>query len=130
MNAKVQSELFFTMPARVGALAEVSEVLKDAGVNIVAIGAYDKEDHGEFMLIVSDTAAGKAALEAKGLEVVEKSVVTVEVADRPGALAEVARRVADGGVNIGWAYATTSGGTTALLVLRTKDNDRVVELLR
>jgi hypothetical protein len=129
MNAKVETELFFVTPTRVGLLAEVTEVLRDAGVDIRAIGAYDKDDHGEFMLIVSDAPLAKMALGRIGINAVEKSVVTVEVPDTPGALAEVARKIADGGVNIGWVYATTSGAPTATLVLRTEDNDRVAQLL-
>ena len=130
MNAKVETELFFIMPTHVGALAEVAEVLRGAGVNIRAIGAYDKEDHGEFMLVASDTAAAKAALARLGVNAVEKTVVTVEVADEPGALAGVARKVADGGINVGWVYATTTAGTpTAMLVLRTADNERAAALL-
>jgi hypothetical protein len=129
MNTRVETELFFTIPTHVGALAEVAEALRDAGVDIRAIGAYDKDDYGEFMLIVSDTAAGKAAVEKLGASAVEKTVVTVEVDDRPGALAEVARKVADGGINIGWIYATTSGSEKAMLILRTADNAKVAQLL-
>jgi hypothetical protein len=129
MNAKVETELFFVTPTRVGLLAEVTEVLRDAGVDIRAIGAYDKDDHGEFMLVVSDTPLAKMALGRIGIKAVEKSVVTVEVPDRPGALAEVARKVADVGVNVGWVYATTSDSPTAMLVLRTEDNNRVADLL-
>ncbi len=130
MNAKVETELFFTTPLRIGILAEVTEALRDAGVGIKAIGAYDKGEHGEFMMVVSDTAAATAALAGLGIQAQEKSVVTVEVPDQPGALAEVARKVADGGVNVGWVYATTSGSPTALIVLRTPDNKRVADLLR
>jgi hypothetical protein len=130
MNARVETELFFTTPIHIGALAEVTEVLRDAGVDIRAIGAYDKDDRGEFMLIVNDAAAAKKALAGVGIEAVEQSVVTVEVTDKVGALAEIARRIADGGVNVGWVYGAASGGPTTMLVLRTKDNARVVDLLR
>jgi hypothetical protein len=129
MNAKVETELFFTTPSTTGTLAQVTEALRDASVDIRAIGAYDKDDHGEFMMVVSDVAAAKAALAEMGIAAEEKSVVTVEVTDRPGALAEVARTIADGGVNVGWVYATTSGAPTATLVLRTPDNARAAELL-
>jgi hypothetical protein len=129
MNAKVETELFFVQPTRIGLLAEVTAVLRHAGVDIRAIGAYDKDDHGEFMMIVSDTPLAKMALGRIGINAVEKSVVTVEVPDTPGALAEIARKIADGGVNVGWAYATTCGAPTAMVVLRTDDNQRVAQLL-
>jgi hypothetical protein len=130
MDAKTDTELFFTMPTRIGALADVTEALKEAGVDIRAIGAYDKDDHSEFTLIVSDIAAANEQLAKLGITPVEKSVVTIEVPDVPGALAEVARKVADSGVNIGWVYATTTSAPKATLVLRTPDNERVARLLR
>lgn len=129
MNAKLDTELYFTLPSRIGLLAEVAEAVGDAGVDIRAIGAYDKNDMGEFMMVVSDTELAKSALNEIGIEAVEKTVVTVEVSDRPGALAAIARKVSDAGINIGWVYATTGGGPTAMIVLRTKDDRRVAELL-
>lgn len=130
MNAKVETELYFTLPSRIGLLADATEALRDAGVDVRAIGAYDKDEMGEFMMVVSDPEKAKAALGDAGIEAVEKTVVTVEVMDRPGALAEVARKVSDAGINIGWVYATTGGGPTTTIVLRSKDNRRVAELLQ
>jgi hypothetical protein len=128
MHAVIRNELFCSMPTRVGALADVTGALASAGVNIEAIGAYDKDGRGEFMMIVSDNAAGAEALRALGADVAEKSVVTLEVENRPGALAEAAAVIAEAGINVGWVYATTGEGTTTI-VLRTADNERVVEVL-
>ncbi len=73
--------------------------------------------------------SAKMALTRTGINPIEKTVVTVEVTDAPGALAEIARKVADAGINIGWVYATTWAAPTAMLVLRTEDNERVAGLL-
>jgi hypothetical protein len=59
---------------------------------------------------VEDAGATRKALEDAGIEVSgERDVLVVEVEDRPGTMAEVARRLADAGVNVELAYTTFSG---------------------
>jgi hypothetical protein len=56
---------------------------------------------------VEDVGAAREALEGAGLEVAdERDVLVVEVEDRPGTMGDIARRVADAGVNIELAYTT------------------------
>ncbi len=57
---------------------------------------------------MEDAAAARRALEAAGVEVSgEREVVILEISDRPGAFGEVARKIADAGVNIDLAYVAT-----------------------
>jgi len=128
MNAAIRNEIFCAMPTRIGALADVTRALADAGVDIEGIGAYDKDGRGEFMLVVSDNAAGASALRAIGAEVTEKPVILVEVDNTAGALAEIAEKVAAADINVSWVYASAAG-PRATIVLRTSDNERAVELL-
>ena len=41
-KVQIRNEVLFKAPTRVGLLADVTEALNRAGVNILAIGAYDK----------------------------------------------------------------------------------------
>jgi hypothetical protein len=128
-KVELRNEILFTAPTRVGLLTEVTEALAAAGVNITAIGAYDKENRGEFLLMTSNNRdAGEALAPLEGrIDLVP--VVMVELADEPGALAKVARRVSDAGINISQIHATTSGGPTATFIMRTDHEIKVVELL-
>lgn len=57
----------------------------------------------------------RSALQNAGLEVSdERDVIVVDVEDRPGTMAQVARKLADAGVNIELAY-TTFGGVRLVL---------------
>ena len=129
--AKVQlrNEIVFKAPTRIGLLADVAEALAAAGVDIEAIGAYDKGDKGEFLLVTSDNRATGAALAGLGGEIDMVPVVTVEVPDERGALARLARLISDAGLNIGQVHATTGGAGDVLVVLRTDEEARVVDLL-
>ena len=90
---------------RPGVLAEMGEALAGAGVNIDGFSAVAGGGRGEIHILVEDGTAARAALEAAGMEVgAEQEVLVVPADDRPGALGEIARRIADAGVNISLAY--------------------------
>ncbi len=64
---------------------------------------------GEIHVLVEDTAAARRPVEEAGFEVSdERDVLVLEVEDKAGAWGEVARRIADAGVNIDIHYLATS----------------------
>ncbi len=129
-RAHLTHELVVKLPNRIGLLADVGEVIREAGVNIVAIGAYRKEDRGEFMIVTSDNAAAATALERLNADVAEHTAVAVELSDEPGALESVARAIAEAGIDMRWAYASVaSGAGTALAIFKTEDDARAVNVL-
>ena len=128
-TVQLRNEILFKAPTRVGLLADVTEALKAAGVNILAIGAYDKGDMGEFLMITSNNKDAFAALEKLGGEIDMTSVVVAEVPNEPGELAVIARRLADHDINVGQVYATSVEAPTVMIVLRTACEIDVVKLL-
>lgn len=128
-KVELRNEILFKAPTRVGLLAELTEALAEAGVNIFGIGAYDKGDMGEFLLLTSNNRATGEALAALGGTIDLAPVVVVEVANTPGTLAKIARKIADAKINISQIHATTVDAPTAMIVLRTDDEAHVVELL-
>lgn len=129
MKVELRNEILFKAPTRVGLLAEVTEALANAGVNIIAIGAYDKGDSGEFLMITSDNRATAEALAPLGGSLDLIPVAVIEVDNTPGTLASIARTIADAGVNISQIHATTTDAPTAMIVLRAEDEAKVVHLL-
>lgn len=130
--AKVQlrNEILFKAPTHVGLLAEVAEALYAAGVNINAIGAYDKGETGEFLLLTSNNRLTGDALAPLGGEIGLVPVVVAEVANNPGELAVIARRLADAGINIAQIHATSTDAPTMTLVLLTDNETKVIGLLQ
>ena len=106
---------------RPGELARLGEVTGAAGVNIDGFAAFTGEGKGVVHVLVANDQL-PAALQAfanAGMSVAdEREVFVVSVADEPGALGEVARRLADANVNVDLAY-TTFGGVR--LVIGTDD---------
>lgn len=95
-----------------GELARLGEVSGAAGVNIDGFAAFTGDGKGVVHVLVSDdrVEALRDALDAAGMPVADqREVLVVNVADEPGAMGYVARRLADAGVNIDLAYTTFGG---------------------
>ncbi len=54
----------------------------------------------------------------------ETDVVILELANRPGALADAARRLADAGVNIEYSYGSAGAAHDGVLVMRVDDVEK------
>jgi hypothetical protein len=91
-----------------GALARVAAAISDAGVNIAAATCTRPGDMAELHILVPHAEAAKHALAISNLAVTrEREVEVVEAQDRPGELADLARKVAKAGVNIDLVYVAT-----------------------
>ena len=91
-----------------GMLATLAERLDDAGVHIEAVAAFGVGARGVVHLVVSDAATARSVLHDAGMNFEERPVLTTELPHRTGALAGMARRLADGGVNIEALYLLRS----------------------
>jgi hypothetical protein len=92
-----------------GALAEVASAVSDAGVNLAAATCIGSGERAELHILVPHPEAVRHALAIAHLAVSrEREVVVVEVEeDRPGVLADLARKVAQAGINVELVYIAT-----------------------
>jgi hypothetical protein len=102
------TDLVIRVPNEPGALAAVAAAVSDAGVNLAAATCTGAADTADLHILVKHPEAAKHALGISGLVVTgEREVVVVETDDRPGALADLARKVAKAGVNLDLVYVAT-----------------------
>src|SRR5437879_3654515 len=91
-----------------GARAKVAAAISDAGVNLSAATCIGGGDVAELHVLVKHVEATRRVLEPAGLTVTEeREVVVVDAEDHPGVLADLARKVADAGVNLNLVYVAT-----------------------
>ena len=91
-----------------GALAEVAAAISDAGVNIAAATCVGPGERAELHILVPHAEAVRHALAISHVAVTrEREVVVVDVEDRPGVLADLARKAASAGVNLDLVYIAT-----------------------
>lgn len=117
------TDLAVSLEDRPGTLATLGETLGKAAVNIEGICAITHEGRGVLHVLVENAAAARTALEGAGIKVEGESealVTDVSGQDRPGTLGEMARKMADAGVNIQVCYL----GTRSRGVLVTSDNEK------
>lgn len=115
------TDLTVILADRPGTLADMGEALGKAGINIDGLCGFPCEGEGVIHILVEDAAGARSALEEIGLEVrSERQVLILEVEDRPGALGDITRRIANAGVNIDLVYAASN----TRLVLGADDLDK------
>jgi hypothetical protein len=94
----------------VGQLANLSEELGKVGVNIEGFCGTVVGGRGVLHVLVDNAGAARQALVGAGYMIAgEREALVLEgVEDRPGYLGEMARRLADAGINIEVAYLATN----------------------
>jgi hypothetical protein len=128
-KARKVKEISFTMANKVGLLSEVTTAVAGAKVNIIGICAYAMENTAYFMLTVDSNAKAKKALASLGVGIEEKDVVEVEMANKPGELQKVAKKIADAGINIEYMYGTAGKGKTPTCIFKTSDDQKAIKII-
>ena len=93
-----------------GELARATESIAQKGINLLGFTGATCGDSGRIVLLTDDDAVAKRALGDAGFQPREVELVVARLADRPGSLAETARRLADAGINIEAALPTGMDG--------------------
>ena len=106
MRADTQFSVFLVN--KPGVLAQVTESIAKAKVNIVALTMMDSSEHGVLRFVCDDAGRAREVLRRNHDNWTETEVLAMHLKNEPGALAAVAQRLADAHINISYAY--TSGG--------------------
>ncbi|HAV64809.1 MAG TPA: amino acid-binding protein [Verrucomicrobiales bacterium] len=119
---EIGTQLAIFLENRPGMLAKVCDALKEAKINIYAITTSDTVDHTVIRMVVSDPRKALLLFEEHGTLVVEDEVLMVEGDNKPGTLATISHRLADGGVNVEYLYSATHPRVKRGLVVIRVDN--------
>jgi hypothetical protein len=111
------TQLAVALESKPGALAQVCSTLGTAGVNISAVLAPEIKGKGKVRLLVDNPDKARDALKAAKIRFSEEEVIALNVDNKPGALAEIAEKMAQAKINIKYAYATTSEGSAKATVI-------------
>lgn len=115
---------------REGRLGEVLSVLRENGVNILSLSLADTSDYGLLRIIVDKPEEGSKALKEKGFSAKVSDVYIVEIDHEVGALSHLMEKLAKEGVNIEYMYGLSLHGETASVIIKTKDYQKVEEILK
>ncbi len=114
---KILTQLSVFLINEPGRLATLTHALAKEKLNIVALTLMDSTEHGVLRLVVEEPERARKSLERLGFQVSSTEVVSVEMPNRPGALATLAEKLADAHINIDYAYVTSgaAGGKTTCI---------------
>lgn len=123
-------QLTVLVPNELGIAARLTSCLAERGINIEEIDIEGVEDHGIVVLSVDRYDEALRVLSDQGFRVITQSTLLVRLQDKPGALAAVAMRLKDAGIDLRSMHILRRNDlfTTASLVC--SDNARAAEVLR
>jgi hypothetical protein len=98
---------------RPGEIARISEAVAEKGINITASSSLAWGEHGAIGLITGDEDMTREALDTTGMTYHEYEIVSFKLADKPGSLADAARKLANAGVNVQFLVPTSYDGEVA-----------------
>jgi hypothetical protein len=115
---------------KIGALAEICDVLARLDINIQTISGEGLGETGVVRLVTDDNRSAQAALEKIGYRVLPTEILVLRLRDRPGELARVAKRLANARVNVEHIYLldkSERGVGIALKVDKMKEAQRLLK---
>ena len=127
---EITTQLALFLDNKPGTLARVCEALAEAKINIYAVTISDTVDHAVVRMIVSDPRKALDIFEERGTLVVESDVILVHGDNKPGSLANIAKKLGDADINIEYAYCATSPKSkSGLLILRVDNPKKALKAL-
>ncbi len=122
------TQISIGMPNVPSSLAKVGDRLRSADVNILAITCTEGHPHSTINLIVDDPETAKIVLRELGT-VTTRLVISVELKNKPGAVASVARECAAAGLNIHNFY-TSMSGKEGVAYVDTDNAEQALQLIK
>jgi hypothetical protein len=114
---------------RPGVVSDLCSHLTERHISIRALTVLDTIDIGTMRMVVNDPQLAKEALSAAGAAYVCVKCVAVEIPNKPGGFAGVARTMALAGVNIEYVYASAMPGIDKTMgIFRVSDVQRALAL--
>ncbi|MCR4404728.1 MAG: hypothetical protein NUW06_05590 [Candidatus Acetothermia bacterium] len=104
-------EFRVSLPQRPGELARLTAELANKGVNLKAVAGIAEANKATIALVGHDVNALRQALQDARIRFEELELLTVELEDQPSALADLAAKLGDGGINLTSIYIVGREGT-------------------
>ena len=103
----------------VGVIAEITKALADEEINVESINAQVVGEQGTIILTADHYDRALFVLNKAGFKAVSDDALVLHLPDRPGALADVADRLKQAGVNIESLHILNRQAGHAMIALKT-----------
>lgn len=123
-------EFVVRIPNERGTLAKVLTPLAEARINLRCIDLTPSANEGLVRFCADDEKRVLDILRENDFTFWQQEVVSVELSNEPGNVAQVATRLAQNNIDIRALYASTGTGANTTLYLWTNDNQKAVDTLK
>jgi hypothetical protein len=125
------SQIAVFLENKKGRLSEMTKVLGDAGVDLVALTIADTKEFGIVRFITRDNEKVLRVLKENGYTATKTQLLGVEVSDVPGGLHSVLRILGDNGVEIEYLYSfARTNENKAVILFKVDAIQKAVEALK
>jgi hypothetical protein len=112
------------------ALAQMTKIVAEKGVNILAAATWVEGVNSVIHLVTDDNLRAMDALIANNYAPEEKSSLFLALPHKPGLINGLCEKLADGGINIRYFYMTAPiMQDRCIMILDTEDNERAMVIL-
>lgn len=114
-----------------GVLAQVLGEFARAKINVIAMTIMDSVEHGVLRIVFATPERAKEVLMKLNMPYNETEVLCINLANKSGALAAVAEKLAKNHINVSYAYCTAGGkGGRTTSVLKVADVKKAMRILQ
>ncbi|MDR3262935.1 MAG: amino acid-binding protein [Clostridiales bacterium] len=125
------SQIAVFLENKKGRLSEMTKVLGNAGVDLIALTIADTKEFGIVRFITKDNEKVLSLLKENGYTATRTELLGVEVSDVPGGLHDVLRLLGDGGIEIEYLYSfARTYLKKAVILFKVGDNQKALKILK
>ena len=114
---------------RSGTMIKVLEVLKQAGIDLIASTVADTTEYGIYRIICSEPLRAHDELHKAGIVVTLSDVFALELDNKPGRAADAVRIFSEADINLSYMYSFLLNGK-GILIFRTDDNEKAKDVIK
>ncbi len=126
---RIVVELFLEKPS-FSEVKRASEVLNGAGVKAIVMPPEDRSINTHLILEAKDIGKARDVLRKAGFVFMEKEVIIIRLENKPGTMADAAKKISDKGINLTYAFSVTMSPTLSYVLLGASDNEAALKALK
>lgn len=111
-----------------GTLLKILELLKEAGIQLIASTISDTVEYGIYRIICSEPKRAYDTLKSAGIAANISDVFAIKLDNQPGRAAEAIRSFTDARIGISYLYSFLLDGK-GILVFRTDNTEKTREVI-
>ena len=129
MRIEILKQFSIFMPNRPGALAAMTRLFANQGVNLIGIASEISNDSGLVRVAVPEGTDVSGILTQAGFASVETNLLSIELTDKPGELSRITKALADNHVNITTIYGTSIGKDQTRILIAAENTPKAKSVL-